>query len=175
MARGQDFERPTAAGYQFGLADVFAWMTLIALLLGAGTALLSRFDRDPAGWEGMGPLIIVVISSVLCVPTGIISVLLTWLVLAHGRRLARWLVAIGLATLWAGFCLYVLVMESPQPFALNPDGYSQLAVPPAMALPALLLLGVARATGWRMERIARRTKRMQQAPAAASAAAGTLP
>ena len=141
---------PTAR-YQFRLADVFTWITLIATYFGLGTLLLSRFNKEPSGWDSLGPLVIIVISLTLCVPTGLVSVVLTWLVLVDQRRLARWLVAIGLAVLWVGYSVYMLNENS-----VNPESFSMLATPPALALPGLALLGLARAAGWRMQRLPRR-------------------
>ena len=144
---------PLPPRYQFRLADVFAWMTLLAVFLGLGTVILSRFDKEPSGWDGLGPLFIWFISLVLCGPTGILSVVFTWLVLAERRRRARAIVAVCLQLIWVGSILYVLAGLGMRPFQFNPDAYSTLSTPPALGLPALLLLGMARLAGWRMVRL----------------------
>jgi hypothetical protein len=146
-----DANEPAGPRFQFRLADVFVWMTLIAAYLGMGTGLLAWFNKVPSGWEGLGPAILVMFCFILCVPTGLISVILTWLILVVQRRLARLVVAIGLAVLWVGYSAYVL-SEGHN----GPDMYSLLIIPPVLALPALVLLGLARAAGWRMQRLPRR-------------------
>src|SRR5688500_12375193 len=100
--RGAEAVPPLAPRYQFRLADLFAWVTLAAVFLGLGTAVLSRCTKEPEGWEGLGPAVIVMISIILCGPTGILSVVFAWLVLAEGRQRSRAIAAVCLAIAWIG-------------------------------------------------------------------------
>ena len=153
--RGEEALPLPAPRYQFRLADVFVWMTLIAVFLALGTVLLSRFRREPEGWEGLGLAILVMICLTLCAPTGILSVVFTWLVLVERRGRARAIVAVGLQLIWVGSIFYVLASLGSRPFRfdLGQDAFAMLAIPPALALPALVLLGLARLVGWRMVRL----------------------
>jgi hypothetical protein len=144
---------PLAPRHQFRLADLFAWMTLLAILLGLGTALLAPFHKEPTGWEGLGPAIIAMLSFFLCGPTGIGSVVFTWLVLADGRRRARAIVAVLLQLALVAWTLYVLAEIGLRTIQIEPDPFLKLATPVALTLPALALLGVARMSGWRLVRL----------------------
>jgi hypothetical protein len=148
---------PLPGRFQFGLAHVFAWMTLSAVFLAAGTALFARFDQEPEGlFGGLGLALLVWSSVVLGGPTGILTVLCSWLILSERRAKARWIVALLLATawlVWAGFAF------SPY-FASNGmfiDGVAIWMVSPAIGIPALTILGIARLVGWKMIRRPRKS------------------
>jgi hypothetical protein len=158
--RGDNELPPLPPRYQFRLADLFLWMTLLAVFLALGTAILSGFDKEPSGFEGLGPLFVGLISLMLCVPVGVLSVAFTWLLLAEGRRRARAIVAVGLQLVWVASILYVLAeigWRLPQPLPqIREDTYLTLATPPAFILLALVLFGLARLSGWKMVRLPKR-------------------
>ena len=159
LVRGCSAEQQLAApprGFQFQLVDVFAWTTLIAVFLGLGTVVMSRYSKEPTGWDGLGPAIIVALSAFLCLPTGISSVVFTWLVLVEKRRMARGIVATCIALAYVGLSVYVFVDNRQYPGWPNDDAWFVLVSAVALAVPALVLLGLARFVGWRMVRLPKR-------------------
>ena len=81
--------------FQFRLADVLRWTTLVCMLL----AVMSRYRDEATGYlEDLGYVILIFFGVVASVPTGLVVTLLLWLAMGQRWTTARTIVAGLLAT-----------------------------------------------------------------------------
>ncbi|MFN0016782.1 MAG: hypothetical protein ACKVP0_00900 [Pirellulaceae bacterium] len=81
--------------FQFRLADVLRWTTLVCMLL----AVMSRYRDEATGYlEDLGYVILIFFGVVASVPTGLVVTLLLWLTMGQRWTRARTIVTGLLAT-----------------------------------------------------------------------------
>jgi hypothetical protein len=132
---------------QFRLAELLLGVTLVAFALGVGLAITSRFDEKAANWEGLLLFGTLLYAILLCVPIGLVALLLTWLILCSRHKLAR---LIATAT------LFVVLFSLPSLLSYTleiANPHIVYFVTLALLIPMIAVLLPAYFAGWRMERM----------------------
>lgn len=146
---------PPSRRFQFRLADVLRWTTLVCMLL----AVMSRYRDEATGYlEDLGYVILIFFGVVASVPTGLVVTLLLWLAMGQRWTTPRTIVAGLLAA--AGLIHSALAAY----IGLNQDAPDHEVWQAIWGLAAigssvtLVTAGILRLQGWRVGRKPRQEK-----------------
>lgn len=142
---------PQRRRYQFALADVGRWMTLLCVLL----ATMGLFQNELAGFDGFGYVILIALALHACLPTGLVSTMLLWVGLAPRWTIARKLIAGLLAVVWIAASCVTLSYYLEGTTRGEEGTWAWLFAQPAIAVGLGTAL-VLRWYGWRLEREVRK-------------------
>lgn len=141
---------PLQPRFQFRLADVLRWTTLVCMLLAA----MSRFREEVIGWGGLGYAILVYLGFVASVPTGLVVIILLWLAIGERWTTARTIVASLLAT--TGLLLSAVAAYAGLASQQSDQGLVGIWILAVIGCSVTLATaGILRFQGWRVVRMSR--------------------
>lgn len=148
--------------FQFRLADVLRWTTLVCMLL----AVMSRFREEVSGWDGLGYAILVGYGVVTSAPTGLVATLLLWIAMGERWTTARRIVVRLLVSAW--LILSAVAVYSGLANDLPEERRVWVAIWGLTVIGIIVTLataGILRFQGWRVVRLPRQEKWAAKTPA----------